>query len=324
MLNPTPAPAPVDFPPDFDPARLDPTDPDMWTALYLDRSVALDDGAKAALLRSTRRRARRFLLPFLRPLARAAIVLLTPVTMLLPRRFAAPRVLHWLIYRGLKRWVAPEANELILRHFHIGTEILGFIRDNVPGMPAATKPLRPRTLADLKPDMFLQHDINLFNFVGQLGAYLQRTGTDLRPPARIDFGAITDGPFDIDPMPDRWSNRVDLQSAVEAYTPLYQFFLGNLDFWRASNSLQLDETVAVLVAKILGCDRHLSFVTNRHPLLPLPTGAAAWRLMLHGLAAEQLHFHLRQWKRAQARGVDLRERRTAARNPQNLVARPIA
>ena len=137
------------FPKDFDPSRLDLADPDMWTALYLQPGADVDDGAKADLLRSMRRRSRRVLLPLLRPFARVAIALLTVVNMIVPRRWSAPRFLHWLICRGLRRWAAPEANRLILRHFHIGTEILAFIRANVPGAPDVTKPLRPKTLADL-------------------------------------------------------------------------------------------------------------------------------------------------------------------------------
>jgi hypothetical protein len=42
--------------------------------------------------------------------------------------------------------------------------------------------------------------------------------------------------------------------------------------------------------------------------------------MLHGLAAEQLHFHLRQLKRAQPRGTDLRAASSVRQMPQNLVA----
>lgn len=310
----------ADDPDDFDVRHLDLSDPDMWTAFYLDQSIAIDDGAKAALLRSMRRRSRRVLLPILRPIIRAAIALLTLVNMFVPRTWVAPRFLHGLIFRGLRRWVAPEANELILRHFHIGTEILGFIRDNVPGAPNVTKPLRPNTLSDLKPDMFLQHDINLINFVGHLGAHLRQTGGRIEKPERVDFSSISDGPFEIAKMPARWSNRIDLETAIESYVPLYQLCLGAEGFWRASNSLQLDETISVHVARILGTTHHLSFVNNRHPLLPQPTGSAGWRLMLHGLAAEQLHCHLRLLKRAQRRD-DARGGGEEHRSPiQNLVA----
>ena len=53
-----------------------------------------------------------------------------------------------------------------LRHFHIGTEILAFIRANAgPGVTAETMPLRPRALKDLEDNVFLQHDLNVFNFI---------------------------------------------------------------------------------------------------------------------------------------------------------------
>ena len=98
---------------------------------------------------------------------------------------------------------------------------------------------------------------------------------------------------------DALNDTRNLQTAIEAYTPLYQLFLRNNDFWRAANSLQLDETIGIYVAKLLGSPFHLFFSNNRHPIVPLSTLRAGFRLMLHGLAAEQLHYHLRQWKRGE-------------------------
>ena len=69
------------------------------------------------------------------------------------------------------------------------------------------------------------------------------------------------------------------------------------DFWRASNSLQLDETVALYAARILNESHHLGLLNNKHPLVPLSTLAAGFRLILHGLAAETLHATLRERKR---------------------------
>ena len=57
-----------------------------------------------------------------------------------------------------------------------------------------------------------------------------------------------------------------------------------------------------LYGKLLGSPYHLFFVNNRHPIVPLSTLRAGFRLMLHGLSAEQLHYHLRQCKRRQERG----------------------
>ena len=115
----------------------------------------------------------------------------------------------------------------------------------------------------------------------------------------IDFSAISDNDFPISDMPKGNLNLIDLQTAVISYTPLYQLFLSDTDFWRASNSLQLDETIGLYVSQILGSPEHMALVNNKHPLIPRVTLNAGYYLMLHGLAAEQLHFHLRTQKKMQ-------------------------
>src|ERR1700759_863149 len=100
-------------------------------------------------------------------------------------------------------------------------------------------------------------------------------------------------------MPTGKLNFLDLESAIEIYTPMYQLFLTDSDFWRACNSLQLDETVALYTSKLIGDASYMSLVNNKHPLIPLSTLQAGYRLLLHGLAAESLHATLRQAKREQ-------------------------
>ena len=156
---------PPDYPPDFDPAHHDVRDPDTWLALYLDQSIPLDEQAKLALLRSMRRTSRKALLPFMRPWARLWIILITVLRLILPSAVSSSKALHRFIHWGLKTFVSPEANTLILRHFHIGTELLQFIKDNVPGAVVETVPLRPTKLSDLIDNVFLQHDLNIYNFV---------------------------------------------------------------------------------------------------------------------------------------------------------------
>jgi hypothetical protein len=51
------------------------------------------------------------------------------------------------------------------------------------------------------------------------------------------------------------------------------------------------------VARILNESHHLGLLNNKHPMVPLSTLAAGFRLMLHGLAAETLHATLREQKR---------------------------
>lgn len=288
------------WPPDFDPTRIDPNDPDPWTTLYVDQGLWLDPEAKAALVRNMRSWSRRTILPIMRPVARGFVVLNTLIRLALPRTLARPVLLHRILVWGLRTFVRRDANFLVLRHFHLGSEILAFIAANVPGFRPTTQPLRPRSVDELMPDVFLRHDINIYRFITELNAHLAASGRELLPPERLDFSAITDGPMDIEPAVAGTANGIDLNSAVEAYTPIYQLLLSNADFWRAANSLQLDEIIGIYVARILGNPYNLAFMLNRHPLIPQSTLQAGHRLMLHGLVTEQLHGYLRQLKRAQA------------------------
>jgi hypothetical protein len=61
----------------------------------------------------------------------------------------------------------------------------------------------------------------------------------------------------------------------------FALILPREDFMRAANSLQLDEVVAIYIAKILGTDYHLAFMEKRHPLMPLSTLQAGYRPMMH-------------------------------------------
>ena len=307
-------PDPNDFRARVEALPTDARNPSPWLALYLDQTIPMDEEAKAALLLDTKSFSRQFLLPLARPFARMAIVLIQLFKTLVPRRLTHSRLLHRLIYWGLKYWVSPEANFLILRHFHLGSEILGFIKANAPPFETASQPIRPTRLEDVKDEIFLKHDLNLFNFVIDLNRALRAHGTTLGPPARLELSPVTDGRLPIGPMPRRWHNFIDLATAIELYTPLYQLFLTDDDFWRASNSLQLDETVAIYVAAILGDAGHLGLVNNRHPLVPLSTLKAGHRLLLHGLAAESLHALLVKHKRAQAAGEGFTPGWAAARS----------
>ena len=291
-------------PSDFLSEPHDPRDPNPWRALYLDRSTPLNPTVKRAWLSESSSKSRQFLLPLARPLARTFIVLIQLIRTLLPRAFASSAVLHKLLVWGLKTWVRPDANWLILRHFHAGSEILDFIARNAAGTGHVTlQPLRPRVLDDLRDHLFLKHDLNLFNFVIALNEELQRDGGEIKPVAAPDYGGVTDGDFDIGPLPDRWTNVVDLETAIEIFTPLYQLFMTDNDFWRAVNSLQLDETIGIYAARILGMPEGLFLINNKHPLVPLSTLRAGHRLVLHGLASEMLHAILVSGKRGQLQRV---------------------
>jgi hypothetical protein len=278
----------------------DPEDPSPWRALYLDQSLPLAEECKRAWLEDLSSRSRQFVLPVVRPLARATIVVFQLLKIVIPNRFTSSAVLHRLLEWNMRIWLSPNANLLIFRHFHLGSEILDFIARNTRGVNVTTRPLKPTRLEDVRDHLYVKHDINLFNFVIAMNEQLRANNLELAPIDELDFSGITDGPFPIEPMPDRWTNFIDLQTAIELYTPIYQLLLTDNDFWRAANSLQLDETIGLYVARLLGTPWTPGLINNRHPLVPLSTMRAGFRLVLHGLATEMQHALLVQCKRAQA------------------------
>jgi hypothetical protein len=288
---------------DFATEKFDPIDPNPWLALYLDTSLPIDEDAKAALLRGTASWSRRWFFNIAKGPIFVFFLFVKFLRALSPHRPNLNRALHKLIHWGLRNFATRDANLLIMRHFHIGTEILAFIKANAGVADIETVSLRPRVLKDLEANVFLQHDLNVYNFIIQLNLGLRAQARDLAPVANPDFSMITDGPFPIELAVDGALNFADVQTAIEAYTPLYALFLPRADFIRAANSLQLDETIAVYLAKILGTDYHLAFVANHHPMVQLSTLQAGYRLMMHGLDCEALHGWLRTMKRAQVTGA---------------------
>jgi hypothetical protein len=267
------------------------SDPDPWVALGLDRSTFFHTPAKEALLRGNGTRSRQFLLPVVRPLARLSIVLVQLVRIVIPNRLTSSRLLHALIVWGMRNFVSPDANYLIVRHFNIGSQILKFLADNIKDIKIKSHPLHPNTIEDLRGNVFIQHDLNIYNFIIQINALLGASGKKIEPIPldQVDFSAIEDVDHRLAAMPNTWHNFLDLQTAIEIYTPLFALFLADRDFWRSSNSLQLDETIALYVARIFDREAIIGLVNNKHPMVPLSTMEAGFRLMLHGLDAENLY-----------------------------------
>lgn len=291
--------SPTHFQDIFNEIPFDPEDPSTSQALYLDWSTPIDPEVKAALLYGLDSKSRQFFLPIIRPFSRLLIIAIQVLKVFFPRIFRSSKTLHYLIYLGLKYFASREANLLIMRHFHIGSEILQFIKDNIEGLDIPMRPLKPYTIDEVKDDLFVNHDVNLFNFVIRVNKAISEEGVEIKPVKELNFDAITDGPFEMADFRDNWYNVIDCETAIEVYTPIFQFFLSDKEFWRASNSLQLDEVIGVYISKIIGTGEHLWRVNNRHPLVPLTTLKAGYRLLLHGLSSESIHYLLRMEKRKQ-------------------------
>jgi len=279
-------------------------DPNPWLAMYLDNSIPINERTKLSLMRDNNSRSARYLLPIIKTCSKVAMFFIHAFKFFFPNLINSSRLLHKILAWGLKRFVSPDANLLIFRHFHVGSEILQFISKNVENVEVPTSPLKPHDFNDIKDDLFLKHDLNLYNFVIRFNNQLREKNIVISGKRPLDLSMISADQFNHIESPNRWTNILDLRSAIELFTPFYQLFLTSNDFIRASNSLQLDETIGIYTAQILNTPAHLGLVNNKHPMVPETTYSAAYRLVLHGLAAETLHRILANMKlRNQSDGI---------------------
>src|SRR5690606_22569506 len=114
-----------------------------------------------------------------------------------PKVFNSSKVLHRILSWGLRRWVSPEANMLIFRHFHCGSEIVEFIAKNIDGVETKTVPLKPFDFEDVKDDLFLNHDLNLYNFIINLNKEMNEKGIQIKERKEVDVSMISTEDFKI-------------------------------------------------------------------------------------------------------------------------------
>ncbi len=267
----------------------DERDPNPWLAMYLDLSIPINDTTKVSLMRDNDSRSTKYLLPIIKVISKISMFFIHIFKFFFPNLINSSKILHRILAWGLKKFVSKDANLLIFRHFHVGSEIMEFIAKNIQNIEIQTTPLKPYDFEDIKDDLFLKHDLNLYNFVIKLNKQLKEKGITIKGKETLDLSMISVDQFNHMEFPNKWTNILDLRSAIELFTPFYQFFLTSNDFVRASNSLQLDETIAIYTSQILETPGHLGLVNNKHPMVPETTYSAAYRLVLHGLAAETLH-----------------------------------
>lgn len=267
----------------------DERDPNPWLAMYLDLSIPINDTTKLCLMRDNDSKSTQYLLPVIKVFSKILMFFIHIFKFFFPKLINSSKILHLILSWGLRNFVSKDANLLIFRHFHVGSEIMEFIAKNIENIEINTSPLKPYNFEDIKDDLFLKHDLNLYNFVIKLNKQLKEKNISIIGKKSPNLDMISEDQFNHIEFPDKWTNILDLRSAIELFTPFYQLFLTSNDFVRASNSLQLDETIAIYTAQILGTPGHLGLVNNKHPMVPETTYSAAYRLVLHGLAAETLH-----------------------------------
>jgi len=289
MNHPTPI-----FPAPYQPQPRDRANPNAWDALYLDQAIPVDPIAKAYMIKDLQNWTRHYLLSPIRWVANLLLAIIMIVKRLLPFQFSHYAFMHHLAARFLNTFVTPEACYLIVRHLCLGSNIVNFLIDNGPDPTIEKSPLYPRTVDDLAQNAFLEHDLILYNFV------LDYHEAQIKNPNWVEqvrsqglnYTSLRPIEIDIDVTQRRWSQVLDLESAVELFKIIYSFWLTAEEFERAVLSLEFDENFGCYVSAITGDYNWNHVITNRHPLAPESPFSAARNLLLHGIITEYLHRYL--------------------------------
>ncbi len=256
----------------------------MWEAVYADPSVPLDRALVRQIINDQRRLSRRWFYPIARVFSRVLVALISIVKRVLPFRWMPLRTMDTLCVWFLRRFVAPGAVELLIRHFVVETNLVNFIIRNT-AVDMAPVELRPETLAGLGDSAVVEHDVNVYDVLIALD------GIPLTPPAALDFAQLDIPPLDAERGRRRYQ-RLDIQTALCFMNIPFSMALTVEEYRRAVHSIRFDDSFLEILALITGDD------TFRHWKL---AGMSLWMdsnvdvprmVYRHALVCEYAHAHL--------------------------------
>jgi hypothetical protein len=264
--------------------------PSLWEVMAVDPSIPVDEATMRLIIRDQRSRSRALLYPWIRILSRVAVTLIVGGKRLCPVRFSACGVMDKLCLWFLRRFVSPDAVTLLIRHFIVETDLLNFCLRNacVPG--AAEVTLRPSTLAGLGDRAVIEHDLNVYRVLRQLGC-----AGGLRPPRRLDFGPLDIPRIDSEPRSRRLL-RLDIQSALCLMNIPFAFCLTSSQYRRAVHSMRLDTSLLTVLATLTGDSAFLGWRPGSLPVRVDSNVDVPQMVYEHAVICEYAHARLR-WLR---------------------------
>jgi hypothetical protein len=256
----------------------------MWEAVYADPSVPLDRALVRQIIDDQRRLSRRWLYPIARVISRVLVAIISVIKRVLPFRWMPLRMMDFLCVWFLRRFVSPDAVELLIRHFVIETNLVNFIIRNTE---ARLEPvtLRPEALSGLGDQAVVEHDVNVYDVLIALD------GVALDTDGPLDFAQLDIPPLDAERHRRRLM-RLDIQTALCFMNIPFSMALTVEEYRRAVHSIRFDDSFLEILAVI--CDDD----TFRHWKL---AGMSLWMdsnvdvprmVYRHALVCEYAHAHL--------------------------------
>jgi len=265
---------------------LDSEGPEIWQALAGDPTFHFDRHALELLRRDQSRWSHRWVRPPVRMLSRILVAVTVLVKRLLPFEFSSHRLLDRLGIWFMTRFVSEEGGELLLRHFVIETNVLAFIARN-SGLEEPT--LRPVRLDQLDDNAVIDHDLNLYQVLADLGGrplprpHMRTTPLDY---SMLEVGAIQRS------TAGKWL-RLDLETGMCLMNIMFSLLTTSGEYRRAVHSLQLDESVLAILAELTSDEVFRSWKPAGYIPIVRTNRDVPRDLFAHAVIHEYIHDRLR-------------------------------
>jgi hypothetical protein len=216
-----------------------------------------------------------------------AVVLISVCKRLVPIPWRAHGTMDFLCVRFLRRFVSPDAVELLIRHFVIETNLLNAIVRNTSADGVAPVTLLPTTLAELGNRAVLIHDINVYDVFCALG------DRRVERPDRLDWSGLEMPAID----PERGRRRfmrLDIQTALCLMNIPFALCLTPAEYRRAVHSMRFDDSILAVLADLTGDE---TFMRWRTGLLSVRLDSSVdvpATVYRHAVVCEYAHAHLRR------------------------------
>ena len=264
-------------------------EPDIWDMMMLDPSVPVDRATLRLMIRDQRRASRSYVYPWLRILSRIAVTCIVAGKRLLPFEFRAHATMDRLCLWFLRRFVAPDAVSLLIRHFIVETDLLNFAIRNaqVPGL--AEVELRPTALSGLGDRAVIEHDLNVYRVLLRLGASAR---LEQRDQSELDFSML-----DIPATDPEWHIRrllnLDIQTALCLMNIPFALCLTSSEYRRAVHSMTLDTSLLSVLATLTGDHTFIDWCSGIRPVRVNSNVDVPLTVYEHAVLCEYAHARLR-------------------------------
>ncbi|MFZ9887219.1 MAG: DUF6999 family protein [Myxococcota bacterium] len=225
--------------------------PDIFEALRVNPGLGVDPAALEVAIPDLRRWTRRYLKPTAKLISLVVVTMIVICKRLLPFQFRAHRLIDVLCIWFMRRFVSPEAVTSLIRHFVIETNLLNFVAKNCGAPDVEEVTLKPIALKQMGNHAVIQHDINIYNLILDLGYSPTANVKHSRPLTQLDYSMLTVPPIDTEPERHRWL-QLDIETALYLMNIPFCLFTTEDEYERAVNSFQLDESLLGFLADLTG------------------------------------------------------------------------